>query len=554
MADSEIKTFGIIQLTRIGDVLQTYQTCELFKKSYPDVRLVLIARKQFASGLDFLLDKVFDEVILLDFKEIYNSSKTFSEIQAGLNQHIEKINSFNIDVLINLSFSKTSSYLSSVIETKHRLGSRYTETNEVIVSDQWSQFIYANVMGGPNNPFNLVDAFRNIFGFEVNENDIQAIEVKTDKPVISIHPFASQDKKQWKSSKWVEVIFKLLKTHPEASLNLLGSPGEVEKANEILSDALLKNYQDQITNYVGKTNFKELYTVLQDSTHFIGHDSMTGHLAKIARIPTLTISLGTVRPIETTPYGLKSFNIVPRTKCYPCFPDDKCDFFQCHADVSYQAVAGVIDQFVKKGEINYETLSKDVSNFHLDPVDIFESYFTNKGYFSLAGINPRFASPKEIVGNLLRSAWLFKFNELEEIQDYPSLNEKSYNELYELLKGVQHLFELCEFGKKYSKYILLEVAGDSPSVSKIKEYSKKIDEIDQLQELILKTHPLLTPVIRYYKVVKGNLVGENIIELSESSHTVYHDCGLVCSILFELIEKTLAEHKIKNKKFVEANK
>ena len=37
------------------------------------------------------------------------------------------------------------------------------------------------------------------------------------------------------------------------------------------------------------------------------------------------------------------------------------------------------------------------------------------------------------------------------------------------MSGLQHLFELSDFGKRYSRYILEEIASQTPSVNKIKE-------------------------------------------------------------------------------------
>ena len=115
------------------------------------------------------------------------------------------------------------------------------------------------------------------------------------------------------------------------------------------------------------------------------------------------------------------------------------------------------------------------------------------------------------------------------------------------INGLQYLFELCNFGQKYSRYILEEVSSKIPRLEKIKEYSNKIDEIDELQKLIKHTYPHLSPIIDYLTVQKGNLNGINIIELAEGSFTLYNEASNLISIIHELLEKTVAEHKIKNK-------
>ena len=52
---AEKKTIAIMQLTRFGDVIQTFQAAKELKKQHPDVRLVLIARKKFAEYAENLV-------------------------------------------------------------------------------------------------------------------------------------------------------------------------------------------------------------------------------------------------------------------------------------------------------------------------------------------------------------------------------------------------------------------------------------------------------------------------------------------------------------------
>ena len=52
-------TIALLQLTRLGDLVQTVQAVQNFKITHPNYRMVLIARSQFAKPLSFLLNKYF---------------------------------------------------------------------------------------------------------------------------------------------------------------------------------------------------------------------------------------------------------------------------------------------------------------------------------------------------------------------------------------------------------------------------------------------------------------------------------------------------------------
>ncbi len=530
------KTFAIIQLTRLGDLVQTYQAASELKALHPEIKLKLIARKNFASSLDFLLNNVFDEVVTLDIESFFASElKSYTD---NVNQWLTSPELQGIDVLINLSFCEASNYLSNLIECEHKLGTRIDNHNKVIVKDQWSQIVYSMVMSGPYCPFNLVDIYKNILGVPPQVKETPTLE-KTNQIKLAIHPFASDAKKRWKPSKWTEVIFKFLKDNETAEVHLFGAQGELQDSEVITRSTILKKYSNRIFNHVGKFNLEKSFEQLGQCTHFTGHDSLLGHLAKVQGLPTLSISLGTVRALETTPYGANSFVLSPRSKCYPCFPDSACSFYQCHADVSYQATAAILNNFTQNNTIVAEEIYKDVSSFHLDSLDIQEFGQTSTGWFSIEKKGPDSPIFRDFIRDIYKVALAFKLEEIDEQLSFPNLSREHLQPLEHLQQGVQQYYELCEFGKKYSHYILVEVSKSEPNLDLIKDYADKIDDVDRLQELLKQTYKELTPIIDFYKVMKFNLDGENIVELSESSYIVYNDNSILCSVLYELFGQTI---------------
>jgi len=117
-------TLAIVQLTRFGDIIQTTQAIEELKRTHPEYRIILIARSQFAKSLDFVTNKVFDQVYSIDTKRIFAQSETngLKPTLNELNFFLNSLSTESIDVLINLSFSKSSSYLSSLIKSQHKIG------------------------------------------------------------------------------------------------------------------------------------------------------------------------------------------------------------------------------------------------------------------------------------------------------------------------------------------------------------------------------------------------------------------------------------------------
>lgn len=542
-------TLAIVQLTRFGDLIQTAQAVEELRRNHPEYRVILIARSQFARPLDFILKKSFDKTYYLDSSKLFANSEIngLKASSLSMNQFLNEISSESIEVLINLSFSKSSAYLSSLIKSQHKIGSFFDFNNKMQINDKWSQLLFATVMRGPLNPFALVDLFKNIIGVKSAEQKEIPTNFKNRANTVVVHPFASQERKAWKAEKWVEVIYRTLKENDTYTIQLVGARNEILKSQMITENPLLKTYSHRIQNLTGKTSLAELSEELKKAKLFVGHDSMVGHLAAMSNTLTLTISLGSVRPQETTPYHSNAYNLAPRTKCFPCFPSDACSFNQCHHDIPYQIVSASIKQLLDKQEITAEWVKTAVSSFHISSVNFYRSRF-QKGHLVLDSLIDNHVDSPDIFRSLYKLAWSFVINNTDENLPFPKLTPHTHRDLLDALTGLQHLFELSEFGKKYSRYILEEISSQTPSISKIKEYSKKIDEIDQLQAMVLKTSPNLAPIVDYLAVRKANLHGDSVVKLTESSYYAFEECASVCSIMFELIENAISEHKLSSGK------
>ncbi|MBT3234977.1 MAG: glycosyltransferase family 9 protein [Bdellovibrionales bacterium] len=556
ISDDRKSTIAIVQLTRFGDVVQTAHAVREFRNEYPAIRLILIARKRFAAPLRWLLDTLFDQCYFLDFHQMMDSTSnkelSLDEICNKLHGFVSRINSEDINVLLNLSFSKSSGLLCGLINAKNKLGmNNDPQSLELRISDHWSQFVYSSVMRGPLSPFSLVDIYRRMMGgFKpVATTSVRPkIDYNQQKISIAIHPFASDPKKRWDGKKWVEIIYQLLKIHPNLEITIVGSRDEQLAGEEIINAPLIDNYSHRISNMAGETTIKELFELIAASDLFLGHDSMVSHVAAYQQCPTITIALGTVRPHETAPFGINNYVLAPKTKCFPCFPKDSCPLYKCHADIPFQIVHSVVDTYLKHGEINRKFLEEKSSSFHLDAVKCYQSKFMDTGMYQLIDTLRNDLSLTDFFRLLYRISWLYFFTSEEETHDIPPLGADVAKQLPHYRKGLQQLFELCEFGKKYSQYILEEISSQTPNLINIKTHSAKIDEIDSLVKVLHQCYPHLAPLLDYLAVQKGNLQGSNIVELTESTYFVYSDCSAVSSLMYDLVLKS--ENKVTGKRSI----
>lgn len=527
---------AIIQLTRTGDLLQAYQVVKQAKKEYPDATFTLIARDKFVKGIRFLTDEVFDKTFTIDTKSFF-TKPSFATAQSNLQHLITEINHVKYDMVVNLSFNKSSSYLSTLINAKVRLGIYRNLDGEVAIDDKWGQYVYATVMSGTQNPFNLVEIYRNMLG-------VKRFEPQGNKDcyndLIVIHPFASQIKKRWGSSKWVEVIYRLAKENPTHKIAIVGGPSDIKEQNQIVNSPMLMDLHSQIEACAGELDIQGTYALLNQARVFIGHDSMVSHLAAITNTPAVILSLGTVRPSETTPYFDKALNIVPKTKCFPCQVNTTCELMPCHNDINYQTVLAVANLIIREEVISRDTLYNEVSTFHLNSCKIYWSMLNEEGYFKLFNLTDDFESSQEVCHTVYRYIWNLYLKYQEDNISAPLISEQTAEKLAQELEGVQYLYEIYNFASKFAKELVEESKKKNPKTNTINELVAKLTEIDRLTNITKTTYPITKPIIEFFYVSKCNVPGNNLKELSENYLLFYYDASNLCAMLFELVEQTIA--------------
>ena len=534
------KKICLVQITRIGDLIQTASALKEFNRD--DVELLLIARIQFAGPIDFLLEEIFDKIIFLDTKSIVDFNKpNKNNSLKKLDKFLEKINEEEIDTLVNLSYSKSSSLLCSLIDAKVKQGPWYGDKMELFISDKWSQYLYSCVLQGPLCSFSLIDIYKKILG-QTTTNILQTKFTPGEN--IILHPFASLARKMWKPHKWVDIIYRILKDHPEKKIILMGDESETKKAKEIADHFILKPFKKRLIDKTGKMILLEVSRLVKKSFLFIGHDSMIGHMAAYYGLPSLTVSLGSVRPLETSPYTDKAYVLSPRTKCFPCFPRTQCDLYQCHHDIPPQIVGMAVKLLIEEGTITLDRLKEKSSHFHLASVDIYEGRFSSQNMHFLKPLTNHEYQLNDVFRAYYRIAWLYYLEEIEEHQDIFPLSTLAKEQLIQYQKGLDYFKELLNFHKKYAQSILEEMTKGPQGFEKIKELSEKMKETDELISSIRDNFPHLYPLIDYFTLIKGNIPGDNLAQITENYFLSCHSCSLIVDVFKELIGQSLGQQNV----------
>lgn len=514
------KKICIVQLTRIGDILQTFQAARQFKYENPSFSLSLVARRSMAKGLIFLLKDVFDDVYLFETSDFFPiGTKSLGSAKENLNTFINEINETKFDLLLNFSFTSSSSYLCNLINSQNKMGIRRNFKNELVVTDKWSQYVYSNVLDSEFCPYNLVDIYKNMLGAIDNHSFTFEQDIKNK---VSIHPFASHASKRFSNSSWSSILYKLLKTNPSIDIELLGSKEDIECSKEILADQVLDQYKHRINSHVGLTSIEESFNIVKDSKLFIGHDSMVSHLASIAEKESLILTLGPVKPFETSPYNNKVINID----------------FSNNTNSPIETVSQVAKSMLNAERIDKIFANNTLNLFTLKNLSIYRSHFDKSG-LRLDNILENACDSKVTLKKFLRICFSYYLKNQELEMKIPTLTLDSINTFKILKSGMEYMSELFHHGMVTCNHILDEHNNKKPDAKFIQEAISKLAEIDKLLEVTVNKYKLLKPINDFFYINRLNSQGENIEEIIQSNLISYYEAQNFMAFVEDLTNTTL---------------
>ncbi|MBD64109.1 MAG: hypothetical protein CME62_02805 [Halobacteriovoraceae bacterium] len=530
---------ALIQLTRIGDLVQTMQAARQFRGENPNIELTLIARKKFAGGITFLLETVFDHIVMFDTKDFF-AKKSLKDAQVTLGNFVYDLNKNEFDVCVNLSYTKSASYLNSLINCQLRLGPYRNEAAEISINDNWSQYIFSNVLDHNLTPFNLVDLYRFVLGCQdVHTLNDDASYVRQKH--IVVHPFASQKKKRWGFSKWSELIYKLLKDHPEHEVHIVGGTEDQTEAKRIIESPALSIYTERIFNRTQDASLAKTYELLLTTELFIGHDSVVSHLAAETLTSSIVLSLGSVKPFETNAYSNKVINIVPRNGCYPCKTTERCETLPCHSSINHQLVAQIAHGVLGGQEITEKYLKTNINSFQLDSVDIYGSIYNSHG-LDLLPITQNYKNIENVFKDFYKVVFQCFLRDHDLNCSIPEISRETAAKLNHYRDGAQYLIEIYNFGVKFSNKIITECEQPEPNINTINGFISKITELDQMASITRKSYPLLSGIIDYVYTHKANVVGENIHAICKDNLVTFYDGANLSAVMLEFIDKAIAPY------------
>ena len=305
---SEIKHILVIRLSSMGDVAMTVPVLSAFSNSYPEIKLTVLTKKQFAP-----LFKDLESVTVL-FADFKNEHKGVF----GLYQLSKSVRNLQIDAIADLHNVLRTKVLKVFLSGfKTAQIDKGRAEKKALVSGKTFEPIRTT-------PQRYSDVFRHLgFDFEIDPPSFLApksLDLDTKKVLgefsnatVGVAPFATYDSKTYPLSQMDTVISELQK---DSKVLLFGGGSEETKQLETLASKYAN-----VCCVAGKFNLTQELDLISNLKVMLSMDSSNGHMAAMFGVKVVTL-WGVTHPFAGfAPFNqIETNNLLSDRNVYPKIP------------------------------------------------------------------------------------------------------------------------------------------------------------------------------------------------------------------------------------------
>ncbi|MFN3534017.1 MAG: glycosyltransferase family 9 protein [Desulfatiglandales bacterium] len=323
-----MKKVCVINLMRLGDLIQTIPLLYSIKRDFPESTLDLVLIKPFASVIDIM--PYVDNFHVIDYeiisKILSDKATVTSYVYKYLSHFIKSLKRENYDLLINVTPTNSALLLTRLITAQKIEGTYFDDSGYKVITNPWVHYFYITNLSRSLNSINLVDMFiktarMRIYPPRAYLNGKCGSD--ENSPYFCVHLGASTRRRALEP----EILAKaaaLISKETGLKVYILGVSSEAD-----LAERFVRVFGEGCTNLVGKTNVRDLTEIIGSSAFLLCHDTGPMHIAWACGKRVLSIFISTANPFETGPYGTGHYVLQPTLPCYPCDHGVKCHTLEC---------------------------------------------------------------------------------------------------------------------------------------------------------------------------------------------------------------------------------
>jgi len=340
----------IIRLKHMGDLLLSLPTVNSLKINFPKARIILVTgiwNKELAEGFQQLFDRIFYYNVngyCRSRNQIMNLKQKFQVLRTLRKMHPDLCIDFDGSLgFLYFYLSRKIKYLASIESLRF-----LQNLNDIhVVKSKFSYSIHKkHEMLNLAEIHSLLQIQNHIdqFNIEINDSTVRYLNnhlkknnITTQKPIIGIHPAASDKAKMWSLTNFAKLADYLTNKF-NANILLFGS-----KNDQKIITAIQRSMK---SNSLNCTHFTvmEFIASVKHCNLFICLDSFAQHVAFLQGVPLLVLYMQE-NPIRWAPYGDKHK--------YSIITDDQIE--RCHGSINSNRIelSAVINNIPKS--LNFQS-------------------------------------------------------------------------------------------------------------------------------------------------------------------------------------------------------
>jgi len=335
----------------IGDAVLTLPAVQSIRRAFPEAHIALLV-KPWVSDL-FKENSYIDEIILYD--ECYKGIR-------GRIRLAKELRGMNFDTAILLQNAFDAALITWLAGIPKRIGYK-RDFRSLLLTDafpirpeileQHQVNYYLDLLNSAGIKTYETEPYITISETERNwaKDHLSSFFSDSTTPLIGINPGdAYGSAKRWLPERFAELIIKIF-TGINGRVIIFGGESETEISNEIITEInrlkiklKIEKYRSNLLIMSGKTDLRELASLISECDAFISNDSGPMHMASALLVPVIAI-FGSTSPVRTGPFGHIQKIISTDIPCSPCMKRE-CpeEHLRCMTDITAQEVFSAVKE------------------------------------------------------------------------------------------------------------------------------------------------------------------------------------------------------------------
>ncbi len=349
-----MKQVLILNITRMGDLIQMIPLLARLDEESPGVKIDLIVDKAFAHVATLLPG--IRHVLAFDFQQLMDDSRVCARdvvtLYHDLAHWAKPLLQVGYDRVVNLTFNRRSAFLVKYFGCADERGMTTADDGSFLVKNSWMKYFLDLHAYRQMNRFNIVDLYSlggsgpgRFHPIRLTVPNAQKEWAKgflrhsgTPKVWVAVQVGASDPMKAWRPEYFGQVMAHLSKGR-DIGFVLIGTKKEEPAVKEAVQSYQQAGGRGILCEAVGKTSILELIALLQECQLMVTNDTGPMHMAVGVGTPVLNVSVGHVDFWETGPYGPGHWVVQPAIVCGPCGFDKVCPHHACKDQIIPQEMS-----------------------------------------------------------------------------------------------------------------------------------------------------------------------------------------------------------------------